>query len=382
MFADQLLASLLALPPRKWGDLLGTADALGQGHLLLAWFRDAADQENVVRSSFGGAVRQDPGDYLYPVDSNVAPATKLNAWTARSLDLSVQIDAVGNARNTMAVTWENQVDTPDGAPYRAMTNVGGRILGMYFRLLVPERSRIEAVSGGGLAPVTDPAVVEDEAGRMAIGDLPQDPAWAAASLRYTWTSPYTANVDASGGEYRLTIQKQPGALPGALTLTVRVPGGYRITAASPALTVNGRDGDDDGDLRSGHRDRRDIRTLTPDSRVRDAVLHSCFQCSLAELEIRHVRTQMARVRKAFRPVPVRHMGRPRRRRAFPVPHRSRSRTRRSSIRVAIPAVELQVVENHGHGTGSTPTRCPLDGGDHVGSSGAEAGICVNVMRSC
>ncbi len=78
-FADQLLASLVALPPGRWGDVLGAAAAFGQGHLLEAWFRDAADQDLVARSGFDGAVRQDPGDYLYPVDANVAPATKLNA---------------------------------------------------------------------------------------------------------------------------------------------------------------------------------------------------------------------------------------------------------------------------------------------------------------
>ena len=237
-FADRLIASLLALPSEKWGDLLGAADSFVNGRLLLAWFPDPADQELVAASGFGGAVRQDPGDYLFPVDSNVSPVSKLNAWTTRTMDLSVQIDPVGNARSTLAVTWENRVDTPDGAPYRAMTNVGGDTLGMYFRLLVPERSRVEEVSGGSLTPVNAPAVVEDEAGRMAIGTYLQIPP-GQTSLRYTWTSPYAATTDAAGGAYRLTIQAQPGMLPGPLALTIRVPDGYRITAASPELTVAG-----------------------------------------------------------------------------------------------------------------------------------------------
>ncbi len=237
-FADRLLASLLALPPTKWGDLLGSVGALGEDHLLLAWFRDAADQELVARSDFDGAVRQDPGDYLYPVDANVAPATKLNMLTTRALKLDVQIDAVGNARNTLDVTWQNNVEAAEWAPYRAMVNTGGRILGMYFRLLVPERSRVEAVSGGTLEPVTGPAVVEDEAGRTAIGTYVMVPP-GQTSLRYVWTSPYVADADATGGTYRLTIQAQPGELPGPLALTIRVPDGYRITAASPELVVDG-----------------------------------------------------------------------------------------------------------------------------------------------
>ena len=238
-FADRLLASLLALPAAKWGQLLGQADAFRQGRLLQAWFSDTADQALVAGSGFDGAVRADPGDYVYPVDSNVAPSSKLNAVTTRSLDLAVQIDAVGNARNTLAVSWQNQIETADGAPFRALPEVGQlRILGMYFRLLVPERSRVEGVSGGSYPPLTDPAVVEDEAGRTAIGTYLKVPP-GRTSLTYTWTSPYAADADETGGTYRLTIQKQPGLLPGPLALTIRVPAGFRIADASPELTVRG-----------------------------------------------------------------------------------------------------------------------------------------------
>jgi hypothetical protein len=237
-FADRLITSLLALPPQTWPDLLDTTQQLQKRHLLLTWFRDSADEELAVRGGFDGGVRQDPGDFVYPVDSNVAPPTKLNAWTTRSLDLAVQIDAVGNARDTLAVTWDNQVDTPIGAPYRAMTGVGGHILGMYFRLLVPERSRVDKVSGGGLAEVTVPAVEEEEAGRMAIGSYLKIPA-GKTSLKIAWTSPYAADSDATGGTYRLTVQRQAGMRPGPIAISIRVPEGFRITAASPELEVSG-----------------------------------------------------------------------------------------------------------------------------------------------
>ncbi len=84
--------------------------------------------------------------------------------------------------------------------------------------------------------MTNPAVVEDEAGRTAIGTYLKVPP-GQTSLRYTWTSPYAA--DATSGTYRLTIQAQPGMLPGPLTLTIRAPDGNRITAASPELAVSG-----------------------------------------------------------------------------------------------------------------------------------------------
>ena len=119
------LAAVLGLPPSKWGQLLGAAETFRQGRLLEAWFRDPADQALVAGSGFDGAVRADAGDYLYPVDSNVAPTSKLSAVTTRSLDLAVQIDAVGNARNTLAVSWQNGIETAAGAPYRALPVIGG-----------------------------------------------------------------------------------------------------------------------------------------------------------------------------------------------------------------------------------------------------------------
>ena len=239
-FADRLFAALFGLPPRQWGDLLGQADTFRSQRLLLAWFKNPDDQELVARGAVDGAVRQDPGDYVYPVDSNVAPASKLNAITTRSLRLEVAIDQFGNARNTLDVTWENLIDRPVGKPYRELPTIEDRrTLGMYFRLLAPERSRVEAVSGGSFAKLTAPAAVEEETGRTVIGTYLRLPP-GSASLRYVWISPYAADANETGGLYRLTIQKQPGLLPGPLTLIIRVPEGFRITNASEGLTVAGR----------------------------------------------------------------------------------------------------------------------------------------------
>ena len=112
---------------------------------------------------------------------------------------------------------------------------------MYFRLLVPERSRVDEVSGGSYVPLSDPYAVEDANGRTVISNYLKIPA-GRSSLTYAWTSPYAADTGETGeagGTYRLTIQKQPGLLPGPLALTIRAPEGFMITEASPGLTVNG-----------------------------------------------------------------------------------------------------------------------------------------------
>ena len=166
-----------------------------------------------------GHVRQDAGDYVYPVDSNVAPASKINAIATRSLGLEV-VDRLGRPRSEHP---GRDLAEPDRRRGRPATIAScrrwktSRILGMYFRVLAPESSRIESVSGGSVVELTAPAVVGEEAGRAEIGTYLMVPP-GTTSLRYVWTSPDVGRSDGSGGSYRLTIQKQPGLLPGPLTL--------------------------------------------------------------------------------------------------------------------------------------------------------------------
>ena len=86
---------------------------------------------------------------------------------------------------------------------------------MYFRLLAPDGSRVESVSGGSLVRITGAGLVAEEAGRTVIGTYLMVPP-GPTGLRYVWTSPYAADTDGTGGRYRLTIQKQPGLRAGPL----------------------------------------------------------------------------------------------------------------------------------------------------------------------
>jgi hypothetical protein len=238
-FADVLFARLTVLPPEKWAEMLGQVDRFRSERLLLAWFKDPSDQAMAVRTGFDGAVRQDAGDYVYPVDSNVTPASKINAIATRTLRLDVALDDVGNAVNTLEVTWENPIETEVGRPYRELPTLEDlRILGMYFRLLAPVRSRIESVSGGTFDELSGPAVVEQEAGRAVIGTYLMIPP-GVGGLRYVWTSPYVVTTEEAASRYRLTIQKQPGLRPGPLTVNVRLPTGGRILSTSADMSIRG-----------------------------------------------------------------------------------------------------------------------------------------------
>jgi Protein of unknown function (DUF4012) len=237
-FADRLFERLFSLPSDRWPALAERADSFRDQRLLSAWFKDPSDQELIVESGFDGSVRRDPGDFLYAVDSNVAPASKLHAITTRHLRLDIQIDAYGDVRHTLDVTWDNPIETDVGRPYREVPTLEDlRILGMYFRALVPMGSTIESVSGGTLVELTAPALIGIDAGRAVFGTYLMIPP-GETSLRYEWTTRRPIEVDPSGGyRYRMTIQKQPGLLPGPLAVSIRVPPGFGIAAANEPLQV-------------------------------------------------------------------------------------------------------------------------------------------------
>jgi hypothetical protein len=241
VFAAMVMDRVLALPPSRWPDLLDRVEAVRSERQAAVWLVDPSAQRLVVEGRWDGAVRQDAGDFVMPVDSNVAPASKYSIITDRSLSLQVAIDQVGNAENTLTFTWRNRLnDTGTDYQWLRETSTTDQY-GSFFRLLVPERSRLVWAAGGTYGRITGAETVESEAGRTAFGNYLMIPP-GQGQLAYRWISPYAAAVDSDGrsGLYRLTIQKQMGTLGDAVSLRITLPEGARLLNATPGLTIQGR----------------------------------------------------------------------------------------------------------------------------------------------
>jgi hypothetical protein len=239
-FADRLIESLLALPPGSWTDLAASGETFQSRHLVLAWFSESEAEAVMVLLGMDGAVRSDPGDYVYPVDSNVSPVSKLSVVTSRDVQLDVRLDKSGDAQDTLTMRWTNRIEEPAELPYRELPGLETlTTLGMYFRAYVPEGSRVETVSTSTAVPLTSLPDQENEAGRKFLASYFRIPP-GSTSLTYVWTSPLAAVLGADGlVTYRLTIQKQPGVTIGPLTLRITVPAGATVIDASPGLSVAG-----------------------------------------------------------------------------------------------------------------------------------------------
>jgi Protein of unknown function (DUF4012) len=238
--ATAVLGKLFALSPAQWTPLLDQFQVIGQQRLANVWFADPGAEALVSSSTWGGEVRQDAGDYLYVVDSNAAPASKYNLIVTRSTDLHVQIDQYGNATSTLHLAWQND-SGKSGEPYaslRSYSTGDGGIYGDYVRVLTPDRSRLQSVSGGTRPKITGPETVTTEAGRTVFANYLAVPP-GSARLSYSWISPYPVDLEDSIGTYTLTIQKQPGMTAEPISVTITVPDNARITDTSAGLTVTG-----------------------------------------------------------------------------------------------------------------------------------------------
>lgn len=249
VLADELFAELRALPSDQWEKALKVLEEIRSERQAMVWLTDPSLQAHVTEGGWDGQLRDDAGDFLMPVDSNVAPVGKLNSVVARSMTMSVQLDAVGNAHNSLDVWWQNPILVGEGRDFEILRTVqaGRQILGNFARIVVPERSRFEAVSGGSLTPVTSLESSGTEAGRDWFGAYLMIPPGDTA-VRWQWTAPYVADLSADEVVYRLTVQKQPGTVAEAFALTVAVPNGAQIVSASDGASIAGATVHWSGDL--------------------------------------------------------------------------------------------------------------------------------------
>ncbi len=240
VLAKTMMDRLLGLPPERWPDLVSALEDIGRERMALAWFKDSEAERFVVDRGWGGPVRQDPGDYLYVVESNVAPTSKYNLVVDRSDSLVVKLAADGSATNSLRLDWQNHAGD-EGDLYQSLRDFSENQegwYGAYVRTLVPTGSELVTARGKSVVDVTDAEYVEDESGRLSYGNyLLMAP--GESKLTYLWTVPEAAVETTDGWEYRLVIQKQPGARTSPIKVRIELPAGATLLEASDGLQANG-----------------------------------------------------------------------------------------------------------------------------------------------
>jgi hypothetical protein len=231
---------LLSLPPERWTESVSALEDIGRGRDALAWFADPEAQALVDEAGWAGRVAQDPGDYLYVVESNVAPTSKYNLVVDRADSLVVRLDEDGDAINKLSLTWQNDAGD-DGEPYASLRDYSNNRqgwYGAYLRVLAP--TGVELVDARGRAADRVSGVEREatEAGRAVFANYLLMPP-GESRMTYRWRVPGAAQETAEGWLYELLIQKQPGARSAPVAVRVELPAGATVSAVSEGAAVDG-----------------------------------------------------------------------------------------------------------------------------------------------
>lgn len=215
------------LQPQNLPALLqAVAKSLEEKHLLF-YLNDPELQKAVVRSGWSGALRDDPGDYLYVVDSDFSFA-EVNRFIDQEIRYQVTLDrSLKVQESVVTLRYWNHFDRWGSAETREL--IGGGCFdpatqdlqlspgcyGDYIRVYVPRGSRFVAAEG-----FDDGMEYREEAGRTVIAGYVRVFPGDQRTVSITYVPP----VGAVGGEYRLTLQKQPGTAALPVDVEIRVAG--------------------------------------------------------------------------------------------------------------------------------------------------------------
>jgi hypothetical protein len=238
--ARETMRRLLALPVEAWPKLAEALADIGRERMALAWFTEEDVQRLAETSGWSGQVRHEAGDYVYVVESNMAPTSKYNLVVDRSDSLVVKVDAEGDAIDSLRLDWQNRA-AEAGEPFESLREFSQNRegwYGAYVRVLVPDGSVPVAANGEASDPIDGMERVTDEAERTAFANylfMPPGASW----LSYLWTVPGAAVRTDDGWEYKLVVQKQPGARPVPLAVRIDLPPGAVVTSAPDGAEVRG-----------------------------------------------------------------------------------------------------------------------------------------------
>jgi hypothetical protein len=238
--ARQTMTRLLSLPPGRWADSLKALEEVGERRDALLWMADPEAQRLVEEAGWSGAVRQDLGDYLYVVESNVAPTSKYNLVVDRADSLVVKLGRDGNAVNSLRLDWQNHAGE-DGEPYESLRSFSINQegwYGSYVRVLTPAGSDVREARGRASSAIRGVEREAVEAGRPVFGNYLLMPP-GASRLSYVWAVPGAAVQTPEGWVYELVVQKQPGARTVPLSIRVGLPEGAVVSDVSDGAVADG-----------------------------------------------------------------------------------------------------------------------------------------------
>lgn len=203
MMKEILLRSMGA-PKNLWPKLFSTALRLIKEKHVLLYFEAEETQQAAEAFNAAGRIKDFDGDYLHINDSNFGGA-KSNTFTNHTVEQEIEIDESGKVTKTLTMVYENPEPMDNCNLERTAGLCLNSILRNYFRIYVPQGSKLIEGLGSEVEMTT-----QEELGKTYFdGFLTVRGEGGRAKLVVKYELPFTLEP---GDNYKLLIQKQPGTL--------------------------------------------------------------------------------------------------------------------------------------------------------------------------
>jgi len=221
-----------------------------EGRHLLVFVDDVDVAGALAQVGWDGSLRESEGDYLMIVDANLG-FSKVNPLVSESADYRVALRADGTAAAELSLSYAHQgqkagVRCQHQPPYTgdlAYELIMHRCYYDYLRVCVPAGSVLRAATphptpGEYLIrgePDDGQAVtLSDEAGKTVFAQFFVVEYGQALTTRFVYDLPRVVQSSEGQWRYALLIQKQPGTGSTPVSLTLVLPPGAQLLAATPS----------------------------------------------------------------------------------------------------------------------------------------------------
>ncbi len=227
-------------------------EALRQRHVLI-YLRDPQTQALIAARQWDGALLSGPGDYLMVVDANLG-FNKANAMVEEAIQYSVNLTDLAHPQADVLITYHHPGQSQERRcvmrvpTVESYAQMAADCYWDYVRVLAPQGSRLlwatrhplpagQLISGQPASGEAETLAEPGGGGKTAFGKFLVVPSGERLDSGFSYLLP--ASVVQRDGDvmrYRLLVQKQPGTLAPALTVTIQLRPGATIVAAEPAPT--------------------------------------------------------------------------------------------------------------------------------------------------
>ena len=223
--------------------LLRAIMACLDGKHLLMYLHQKESAEVLARNRWDGALRAGDGDYLMVVDANLG-FNKVDPNIERRIEYKVYLEQ-SPPRGEVSITYVNKSrerrelcrheDLYGLTEYKARSyeELMEGCYWNYVRLYVPGGSRLRQVTGS-----TEAVDVAQEHGKVAFGTFLGVAPGESRELRFLYDLPSEIAGLARKG-YRLTVQKQAGAVAVPIHIQASLPPAAVVQSISPGARISG-----------------------------------------------------------------------------------------------------------------------------------------------